>query len=279
MERNRNGQPNDRKVGWLPEIDRLLLVGMKHGPKGIREVKKRLKQLAPGLTPGEIWKRMRHLRENSSDGRDPRQWPPEIIQLLKDGYQYGGSRKKEALNILREQYPGVPELCHIAVCSPAGLVAKVYQGTNWENPPTMDPSRRGTTAATSGLRFTPANCSQATPDRKGDSVLTAQGLSGSVKDGVSLRAFRQMFHIHHRKTTVLIADGILRVRDSRISAKSLAQFCTKHEGSLEAADVNRGQGGVSEAGCRILLGPGSEPAGHINRSSTHARGEKAPEGR
>jgi len=109
MERNRNGRPNDRKVGWLPEIDRLLLVGMKHGPKGIREVKKRLRHLAPGLTPGEIWKRMRHLRENSSDGhRDPRQWPPEIIQLLKDGYQYGGSRKKEALKIFREQYPGVP---------------------------------------------------------------------------------------------------------------------------------------------------------------------------
>ena len=107
MERNRNGRPNDRKVGWLPEMDRLLLVGMKHGPKGIREVKKRLKHLAPGLTPGEIWKRMRHLRENSSDGhRDPRQWPPEIIQLLKDGYQYGGSRKKEALKIFREQYPG-----------------------------------------------------------------------------------------------------------------------------------------------------------------------------
>jgi len=38
---------------------------------------------------------------------------------------------------------------------------------------------------------------------------------------------------------VLIADGILRVRDSRISSKSLAQFCTKHEGSLEAAAVNR----------------------------------------
>ena len=110
METNRNGRPNDRKVGWLPELDRLLLVGMKHGPKGIREVKTRLRQLAPGLNPGEIWKRMRHLRENSSEGpRDPGQWSPEIIQVLKDGYQYGGSRKKkEALNILREQYPGVP---------------------------------------------------------------------------------------------------------------------------------------------------------------------------
>jgi hypothetical protein len=48
-----------------------------------------------------------------------------------------------------------------------------------------------------------------------------------------------MFHIHHRKATVLIADGILRVRDSRISSRSLAQFCTKHEGSLDSAAVNR----------------------------------------
>jgi hypothetical protein len=236
MERNRNGRPNNRKVGWLPEIDRLLHVGMKHGPKGIREVKKRLKQLAPGLTPGEIWKRMRHLRENSSDGhRDPRQWPPEIIQLLKDGYQYGGSRKKEALKILREQYPGVPSY----------VISRLARQQGWSQKPRTWNMRRPWTpyeeellrrlAGYDSLQQIARNLRRTTAAVQ--FRLKAQGLSGKVKDGISLQAFKKMFHVGDRKAYGWIAEGALRVRDPRISARSLIRFCSKHKESLAAAAV------------------------------------------
>ena len=109
MERHGARQKDARKSVWLPEMDRLLLVGMKHGPGGIRAARKALRQLAPKLTPGEIWKRMRRLREAGSNRHhDPSQWPAEIIQHLKDGYRAGGARKREALKSCREHYQSVP---------------------------------------------------------------------------------------------------------------------------------------------------------------------------
>jgi hypothetical protein len=72
--------------------------------------------------------------------------------------------------------------------------------------------------------------------------LKAQGLSGKVKDGISLQAFKKMFHVGDRKAYAWIAEGALRVRDPRISARSLGQFCSKHEESLPATVIDNVKG-------------------------------------
>jgi hypothetical protein len=96
-------------AAWLPEIDQILIVGMKHGPRGIREATNRVIALRSGLTRGDCWQRLRFLRENSNgDYPAPRNWPLEIKELLRDGYKEGGQRKRQAIKAVKELYPGLP---------------------------------------------------------------------------------------------------------------------------------------------------------------------------
>jgi len=211
---------------WLPEMDRLLLVGMKHGPAGIQLVTQRIRQLAPTLTPGEIWCRMRHLRENgSNEHRDPTRWTPELVELLRDGYRSGGAKKKEALKICRKHHPGVPSY----------VISRFARQEGWllNAPSTLtERMRRAWSESEDQLLWRLAGYESpqqiAHKLKRTESAvrcrLKAQGLSGKVKDGISLRAFQEMFHMGYRKAYALIARGMLRVRDARISTASMVAF-------------------------------------------------------
>jgi len=226
---------------WLPEMDRLLLLGMKHGPEGIQLVRKRLKQLAPALTPGEIWKRMRHLRENSCNGQgDPSHWPPELLQVLKDGYCGGGTSKREALRTCRLRYPGVPSYVISRFARRQGWPLSALQMAVRKPHRTWSESEDQLLWSLAGYE-SPQHIAHKL--RRTESAvrcrLKAQGLSGKVKDGISLRAFQQMFHIGHRRAHTLIARGMLRVRDPRISATSLAALCEQRATTQRVPIVNK----------------------------------------
>ena len=60
-----------------------------------------------------------------------------------------------------------------------------------------------------------------------------------VTDGWSLRALRQMLRVSTPRLSYLIGNGILRVRDPRISASSLAAFCDKNRHLLDPSAVER----------------------------------------
>jgi hypothetical protein len=223
MENHMNRSRPTIKPAWLPEMDRLLLLGMKHGQEGIQLVRKRLKQLDPALTPGDIWRRMRALRENGCKGhRDPRQWPQELIQLLKDGYGNGGTSKREALKTCRECYPGLPSY----------VISRFARRQGWlvTAPRIAARKRQAWSESEDQLLWTLAGYESPQHiawklKRTEGAVrcrLKGQGLSGKVKDGISLRAFQEMFHIGHRRIYTLIAHKMLRVRDPRITATSVA---------------------------------------------------------
>jgi hypothetical protein len=243
MERHGDGQRTARKPAWLPQMDRLLLAGMKHGPAGIRLARKQLRQLVPTLTPGEIWKRMRRLRETGSSGRrDPSQWPQELLHLLKEGYEDGGARKKAALQICRERYPGVPSYVISRFADNKGWLRN---GTN----PVVRKMHRPWSKHEDELLWRLAGYDSVRQIsqklRRTESAvryrLKARGLSGKVKDGISLRAFQEMFHIGHRKGYALIAKGMLRVRDARIARSSLAEFCQRHGTRPEIPVISNSQ--------------------------------------
>jgi hypothetical protein len=54
--------PRAARFRWLPELDRLLIVGMKHGRAAKRDAIDKLLRLAPELTRGDCWRRLRQLR-------------------------------------------------------------------------------------------------------------------------------------------------------------------------------------------------------------------------
>jgi hypothetical protein len=212
-----------RSKGWLPEIDRILIVGMKHGAQGIREATNKVLALRAGLTRADCWKRLRSLREASNHNHPaPRNWPPEIKELLRDGYQQGGEKKRQAIQAVRALYPGLP----------SNTPSRFARRQGWISKTTQTRGRGAWTAQEERKLWELAGYETAAriAERLGRSEgairfrLKSLGLSVKVKDGWSFRALQEMLHVGPSKLRRFIAEGSLRVRDPRISAKSLIAF-------------------------------------------------------
>src|ERR1700686_4815703 len=83
---------------WLHEIDQILVVGMKYGPKGTQEAVKKVRQLTPELVPAQVSHRMRQLRDKDRrKSATPIDWSEAAIEILHNGYRGGGRKKTEAI--------------------------------------------------------------------------------------------------------------------------------------------------------------------------------------
>jgi hypothetical protein len=217
---------------WFEEIDRILVVGMKYGPRGTQEAIKRVRQLTPELAPAQVWHRMRHIREKER-GRSaaPVDWSESAIEILREGYRSGGRKKTEAIKAVRALYPGL-----------AGYaVSRFARSQGWldeEQATKQKGDRRPWTREEEQELFEragyePVKAIAKRLNRSEQSVrfrLKGRAISARVTDGWSLRRIQQTLHISHRRLQRLIGSGLLRVRDPRVSAISLAEFRLRHGG-------------------------------------------------
>jgi hypothetical protein len=214
---------------WLQEIDQILVVGMKYGPKGTQEAVKRVRQLTPQIVPAQVWHRMRHLREKERGKiATPVDWSEAAIEILRNGYRSGGRKKTEAIKTVRALYPGL-----------AGyVVSRFARNRGWldaEQECKRKDDRRPWTREEEQELFVragyePVKAIAKKLKRSEQSVrfrLKGRAISARVTDGWSLRRIQQTLHISHRRLQRLIGSGLLRVRDPRISAISLAEFCRR----------------------------------------------------
>jgi len=211
---------NKRVVAWLPEMDRILIVGMKHGSQGIREATNKVLALGAGMTRADCWKRLRLLRETGNGSYPaPRSWPAEVKELLREGYQQGGEKKREAIKVVRDLYPGLPSNTPSRFARRQGWIPKTMQ-VRGRRPWTEHEERKLWELA--GYE-TAARIAERLGRSEGAVRFRVKslGLSVRVKDGWSFRALQEMLHVGPSKLRRFIADGSLRVRDPRISAKSL----------------------------------------------------------
>ena len=211
---------------WFEEIDQILVVGMKYGPKGTQEAVKRVRQLTPELVPAQVWHRMRHLREKER-GRSATHvdLTESATEILREGYRSGGRKKTEAIKTVRLLYPGL-----------AGYAVSRFarsQGWRDEKPANKQKGdRRPWTKEEEEELFVragyePVKAIAKRLKRSEQSVrfrLKGRAISARVTDGWSLRRIQQTLHISHRRLQRLIGSGFLRVRDPRVSAISLAEF-------------------------------------------------------
>jgi len=220
MERARGTNADRRQSSrWLPEIDQILLVGMRHGPLGIHEATNRVVALRAGLTRADCWKRLRFLRErNRGNHPAPRNWPAEIKNLLREGYQEGGQKKRQAIKAIRELYPGMPSHCLSRFARRQrwikGAVTKLRPWTEQEERKLWELAG-----------YEPAARIGARLGRSEGAVrcrLKMLGLSVRVKDGWSFRALQGLLHIGPSKVRRFVVAGSLRVRDPRVPVHSLA---------------------------------------------------------
>jgi hypothetical protein len=217
---------------WFEEIDQILVVGMKYGPRGTQEAVKRVRQLTPELAPAQVWHRMRHIREKER-GRSaaPVDWSESAIEILREGYRSGGRKKTEAIKTVRALYPGLPGYA----------VSRFARSQRWldeEQANKQKGDRRPWTREEEEELFVragyePVKAIAKRLNRSEQSVrfrLKGRAISARVTDGWSLRRIQQTLHISHRRLQRLIGSGLLRVRDPRVSEISLAEFRLRHGG-------------------------------------------------
>ena len=72
-------------------------------------------------------------------------------------------------------------------------------------------------------------------------------MSAKVTDGWSLRALQKLLRVSPARLRCLIGNGILRVRDPRVTAVSLAAYCDKNGSSLDHAALERATAAVANS--------------------------------
>jgi hypothetical protein len=237
---NPDRKKQSQSFRWLQEIDQILVVGMKYGPKGTQEAVKRVRQLTPELVPAQVWHRMRHLREKERrKSATPVDWSEAAIEILRNGYRSGGRKKTEAIKTVRGLYPGL-----------AGyVVSRFARSQGWldgEQESKRKDDRRPWTREEEQKLFVragyePVKAIAQKLKRSEQSVrfrLKGRAISARVTDGWSLRRIQQTLHISHRRLQRLIGSGLLRVRDPRVSAISLAEFGRRH-GTLALPGIEK----------------------------------------
>ena len=231
MERARGGNANGGKSShWLPEIDHILLVGMKHGLPGIHEATDSVLRLRPELTRADCWKRLRYLRENGN-GTQPVSFncSAEIRELLWNGYRDGGRKKREAIKAVRELYPGLRGRELRKFVRQQGWLPRAAEGDGGSRRPWSEQEER---KLWEWAGYEPASRIGQRLGRSEGAVrfrMKVLGLSAKVKDGWSFRSLQQMLRVGPSKLHRFVADGLLRVRDPRISATSLGAMIDQLE--------------------------------------------------
>jgi len=237
---NPDRKKRSQSFRWLQEIDQILVVGMKYGPRGTQEAVKKVRQLTPELVPAQLWHRMRHLRDKGHNkGATPIDWSESAIEILRDGYRSGGRKKTDAIKTVRALYPGVARY----------VVSRFARNQGWldgmQGSKQKDDRRPWTRKEEQELfsraGYEPVKAIAQKLKRSEQSVrfrLKGRAISARVTDGWSLRKIQQTLHISHRRLQRLIGGGLLRVRDPRVSAISLAKFC-RGRGTVASPEIEQ----------------------------------------
>jgi len=69
--------------------------------------------------------------------------------------------------------------------------------------------------------------------------LGALGMSAKVSDGWSQRALRKLLRVSPARLRYFVGSGILKVRDSHVTTRSLLRLCSGNDFSFDHSTINR----------------------------------------
>ena len=179
-----------------------------------------------------------------------------VDQMLMSAMQQGPTKKREAINRILEL---VPHWTRGDCWKRIRYLRKNLARNNSEGrrPDTAKTSRpHAPVTRSAGVPWTPTDDDalfrlagyepvKKIAQRMGRSVqavryrLGTVGISARVTDGWSLRALCKLLRVGPARLRCLIGNGILRVRDPRVTVSSLATCCEKNAASLSAAVLER----------------------------------------
>ena len=189
-------------------------------------------------------------------GNKPSKQLAAIDRLLIAGIKQGPAKKRDAINRVLELVPGwTREDCWERIRHLRKTPEFVGSAEDHPNRPKTGPVRRQPSMSPSGP-WTPAHDGKLLQlagyepvkkiarrlDRSERAVrcrLAALRISGKVTDGWSLRTLQTTLRVRRSTLRQFIGIGMLKVRDPRISASSLAALCDKIRASLERTTIER----------------------------------------
>ena len=210
------------------EINRILRDGVKRGRAGSHEAIERILKHEPGLGRAELWREIRRLKQPSNGKLYQRTaWTPEDDQILQKGYEGGWKGKREAVRQLLRRHPGWQPHSIWGRAAKLGLVRKTPQKSRQHSQQLWTEDDDRMLLAMAGYKT--AEFIAKALHRSENAVryrLAVLGKSSRVHlEGYARRTLAQELHLGSRTIQRLIVQGLLEVRDPRITRKSLEDAC------------------------------------------------------
>jgi hypothetical protein len=256
--------PRAARFTWLPELDRLLIVGMKHGRAAKRDAIDRLLRLAPQLTRGDCWRRLRQLRRlpefaavagaNDAPATTPqskpshraatRAWTAEDDDRLMNwaGYE---PVKKIAQRLGRSEYAVRFRMAAL------GISAKVTDGWSLRSLCKLLRMRMTKIRFLIGSgrlrvrdpRVTPASFVKFFESQRGTLDSGADERFAAARDksqeGYSWERAAAILGVELERIQSLICSGTLRIVDPFVTDRQFEEFCKKHGSEINRALLDR----------------------------------------
>ncbi len=206
------------------QVDRILREGAKRGRAGSHEAIERILKHEPGLERAALWRQIRRLK-HPANGRlyQRTAWSPEDEQILREGYEGGWRKKRDAVRDLLRRHPGWQPHSIWRKAARLGLVHKTRRKDRQR-------SRQHWTDSDDRILLSLAGYKSAkfigrVLHRSEAAIryrLTVLGKSSRVHlEGYARRSLARELHLGIRTIQRLIVEGLLEVQDPRITRKSL----------------------------------------------------------
>src|SRR5882762_9250018 len=235
------------------QIDRILREGVKRGRTGSHDAIERILNHEPGLGRAELWRQIRRLKQ-PSNGKLYRRtaWTPEDDQILRKGYEGGWKGKREAVRQLLRRHPGWQPHSIWGRAAKFGLVRKTPQKSRQHSRQLWTEDDDRILLAMAGYKT--AEFIAKALHRSENAVryrLAVLGKSSRVHlEGYARRTLAQELHLGSRTIQRLIVQGLLEVRDPRITRKSLEEACRRRELPTSLHDVQPQTKGIGMTPCQ-----------------------------
>jgi hypothetical protein len=210
------------------QVDQILREGVKRGRTGSHNAIERILKHEPSLGRAELWRQIRRLKHPSNGKLYQRTaWSSEDDQILRKGYEDGWKGKRVAVRELLRRHPGWQPHSIWGRAAKLGLVRNSPQKNRQHSRQLWTEDDDRILLAMAGYKT--AEFIAKALHRSENAVryrLAVLGKSSRVHlEGYARRTLAQELHLGSRTIQRLIVQGLLEVRDPRITRKSLEDAC------------------------------------------------------
>ena len=221
------------------QVDQILRDGTKRGRGGSHAAIERILKHEPELRRNELWRRIRQLKNPDRQPHKYRSvWSPEDEKILRDGYQKGWEGRREAVRQLLKCHPDWRSHVIWKHAATLGLVQRISKRGQERSRLAWSQDDDRILLGLAGYKS--ARMIAKMLHRSEAAIryhLTVLGESSRVHiEGFTRSALASDLHLSTNAIRRLIVEGLLEVRDPRITRESLDRL--RQSGRLEEIRQN-----------------------------------------